>query len=50
MQFIILSHDTGDETSGNGTATFTNVEALTFIGDDGVVGLEDHLDVVTGHD
>lgn len=45
-----LFQDTGDETGCDGTATFTDVEALAGIGDDGVVGLEDHLDVVSGHD
>jgi hypothetical protein len=46
----LLLNDTGDQTSGDGTATLTDVEALAGLGSDGVVGLQDHLDIVTGHD
>jgi hypothetical protein len=45
-----LLNDTGDQTSGDGAATLTDVETLTGLGSDGVVGLEDHLNVITGHD
>lgn len=45
-----LFDDTGDETGGDSTAAFTDVKALACVSDDGVVGLENHLDIVTGHD
>lgn len=46
----LLLEDTGDETSGDGTTTLTDVESLTGFGGNGTVCLQDHLDVVTGHD
>jgi hypothetical protein len=46
----LLVHHTGDQTSGDGAATLTDVEALTSLGGDGAVSSEDHLDVVTGLD
>ena len=51
LSFIVyyLFDDTGDETGGDGATTFTDIEALAFIGNDGVVCLDNHLDVVTGH-
>lgn len=45
-----LLDDTGNQTSGDGAATLTDVEALTGLGSNRVVGLEDHLNVVTGLD
>jgi hypothetical protein len=44
---VRLLDNTSDQTSGDSAATLTNVEALTGLGSDGVVGLEDHLNVVT---
>ena len=46
----LLLEDTGDETSGDGTTTLTDVESLTGFGGNGTVCLQDHLDVVTRHD
>lgn len=46
----VLLEDAGDETGGDGTATLTDVEALTLLNGEGLVDLADHLDVVTGHD
>ena len=45
-----LSKNTGNETSGDGAATLTHVEALTLLENVGLVELADHLDVVTRHD
>lgn len=44
-----LSHDTSNQTSGDGTATFTNVEALALLDGQWLVDLADHLDVVARH-
>lgn len=41
--------DTSDQTRGDGSATLTDVESLTSLGSNGVEGLANHLDVVTGH-
>lgn len=48
--FCLIGHDAGDQASGDGTTTLTDVEALASLGGDGVVRLQDHLDVVTGLD
>jgi len=45
-----LLKNTGDQTGGHSAATLTDVEALTSLGSDWAVSLEDHLHVVTGHD
>lgn len=50
LSIYYLFDDTGDETGCDGTTTLTDVEALASVSDNGVVGLEDHLDVVSGHD
>jgi hypothetical protein len=47
---VCLLNDASDETSGDGPATLTDVEALALLDGDGLVDLADHLDVVTGHD
>jgi hypothetical protein len=49
-RIVCLLNDASDETSGDGPATLTDVEALTLLDGDGLVDLADHLDVVTGHD
>jgi hypothetical protein len=46
----LLLEDTSDKTRGDGTTTLTDVESLTGFGGNGTVCLQDHLDVVTGHD
>lgn len=45
----LLGHDSCDQTSSDSPATLTNVEALTSLSSNRVVGLQDHLDVVTRH-
>lgn len=45
-----LLNDASDETSGDGPATLTDVEALALLDGNGLVDLADHLDVVAGHD
>ena len=47
---VCLLNDASNETSGNGPATLTDVEALTLLDGNGLVDLADHLDVVAGHD
>lgn len=49
ITFHLLNH-ASDQTGGNGTATLTDVETLTGLSSDRTVGLEDHLNVVTGLD
>ena len=45
-----LFDDTGDETSGNSAATFSDGEALTGLNGNGGIESGNHLNVVTGHD
>lgn len=45
-----LFNDTGHETSGDGAATLTDVEALANLDGVGLVELGNHLDVVARHD
>ena len=45
-----LSQNASDQTSGDGAATLTNVEALTLFDGQWLVDLADHLNVVTWHD
>jgi hypothetical protein len=45
-----LLDNASDETSGDGPATLTDVEALALLDGNGLVDLADHLDVVTRHD
>lgn len=49
MSCRLFVEDTSDDTSGDGTTTLTNVEALVVLNGNRAVSLEDHFDVVTGH-
>lgn len=50
FRLSLLLEDTSDQTGGDGTTTLTDVESLAGFGGNGTVCLQDHLDVVTGHD
>lgn len=49
MSCHLFVEDTSDDTSSDGTTTLTDVETLVVLNGNRAVGLEDHLDVVTGH-
>lgn len=46
----LILHDTGHQTGGDGTTTLTDVKALASLSGNRTIGLQDHFDVVTGHD
>ncbi len=50
LETVGLFKDSGDETSGDGATTLTDVETLADLDSVGVVHGGNHLDVVTGHD
>jgi hypothetical protein len=45
-----LLNDASDESSGNSTATFADIEALALLNGESAVKLAHHFDIVAGHD